>query len=249
MGIRGGLVALFAAMSWSPSLMHVVSVTAKPLAMTPLALQCPSDMALVGKSCVDRWEATLVEVHLDGTETRWSPYKWPHGAKVRAVSQPGVVPQGYISVDAAWRACKASKKRMCSSAEWVAACKGPGKTRYPYGNAWAPNRCTDTKRTYPLEKFYSGPAMFENRSMIDPRLNQVPNTVGLTGEALACTNANGVHDMVGNLNEWVADSTLHGGFYLDTKTLGEGCEYATTSHSNVYFDYSTGFRCCADAKP
>jgi hypothetical protein len=53
--------------------------------------------------------------------------------------------------------------------------------------------------------------------------------------------------MVGNVHEWLDDGAFHGGYYLDTKINREGCDYATTAHSAIYYDYSTGFRCCADA--
>jgi formylglycine-generating enzyme required for sulfatase activity len=78
------------------------------------------------------------------------------------------------------------------------------------------------------------------------RLNPTPNTVARTGEATACTNPAGAFDMVGNLHEWTDDGTLHGGFYLDVKTLHEGCDYVASAHVPVYYDYATGFRCCAD---
>jgi hypothetical protein len=29
---------------------------------------------------------------------------------------------------------------------------------------------------------------------------------------------------------------------------GDGCSYKTVAHDADYHDYSTGFRCCADAK-
>jgi len=82
-------------------------------------------------------------------------------------------------------------------------------------------------------------------------INQLAHTVLKTGERSACTNEYGVYDMVGNLHEWIDDpeGTFRGGFYMDTRTNGEGCEYATTAHSNKYHDYSTGFRCCLDADP
>ena len=210
--------------------------------------QCPADMGLVGDICVDKWEASLVEVMSNGNEVPWSPYHSPHGHHVRSLSKPGVVPQGYISMQEAKKACEASSKRLCRANEWRAACRGPNKTLYPYGATHVPSLCIDTNRTAPLGKLYAaaGKAMFENKNMIDPRLNQLPNTVASTGSAAACTNAYGAFDMVGNLHEWTDDGTMHGGFYLDTKTLHEGCDYTTTSHAPVYYDYATGFRCCAD---
>jgi formylglycine-generating enzyme required for sulfatase activity len=55
--------------------------------------------------------------------------------------------------------------------------------------------------------------------------------------------------MVGNLHEWIADPSgvFAGGYFMDTFQNGEGCEYRTRAHDLDYHDYSTGFRCCADA--
>ena len=82
--------------------------------------------------------------------------------------------------------------------------------------------------------------------MNQPLINQLPDTLLPTGERAECTNAYGVYDMVGNVHEWADDGAFHGGYYLDTKLNGEGCEYITTAHAKSYYDYSTGFRCCAD---
>jgi hypothetical protein len=38
-----------------------------------------------------------------------------------------------------------------------------------------------------------------------------------------------------------------GGFYSTTDQHGAGCAYTTIAHEPSYHDYSTGFRCCADA--
>ena len=234
-----GLV--FSAISISPAAAHA-DVVEGP------RLSCPPEMALVGTSCVDRWEATLVEVRKDGRETPWTPYYSPIGHVVRAISAPGVVPQGHISMAIAWNACKKAGKRLCHAKEWVAACRGPHGDAWPYGDTRIPGACVDHGRTAALGKLHPGAEMYENRTMNDPRLNQVENTVALTGSAEACTNELGVYDMVGNLNEWIDDQTMRGGFYLDDTKLGEGCGYATKAHSNVYADYSTGFRCCKDAE-
>jgi hypothetical protein len=111
---------------------------------------CPKNMALVGKSCVDKYEGSLVEILADGSEVPFSPYQAPNGHAVRAVSRPGVVPQAHISMIEAKRACQASGKRLCHGDEWKAACKGPSASRYPYGNTRVAGACVDTERTSPM---------------------------------------------------------------------------------------------------
>ena len=93
--------------------------------------------------------------------------------------------------------------------------------------------------------YFSGP-------MNDPRLNQQPNTVAKTGRVRA------LHERRSASSTWSATctsgstspaATFRGGYYLDTHINGDGCAYRTTAHAADYHDYSTGFRCCADAKP
>jgi hypothetical protein len=208
------------------------------------AAACPSDMTLVGHTCVDKWEGSLVEVQADGSEVPFSAHEAPNGHDVRAVSRPGVTPQAHISMVEAQRACTASGKRLCHAQEWKSACKGPESTRYPYGASREANVCVDTNRTSPMAVLHNGE--HDASTMNDPEANQLEGTVEPTGAASECTNAYGVYDMVGNVHEWADDGAFHGGYYLDTKLNGEGCDYTTTAHAKVYYDYSTGFRCCAD---
>jgi formylglycine-generating enzyme required for sulfatase activity len=206
-------------------------------------------MALVAdRCCIDKWEASLVELAADG-EKPFSPYESPEGGVlVRAVSRPDVVPQGYISRDQAERACKASDKRLCTDEEWVTACRGDPPQAYPYGNAREKGACNDAGIS-PLHVYYpEAPSTYQMGPMNDARLNQTPNTVARTGEFARCVGPYGVFDMVGNLHEWVmsARPTFRGGYFQDTRINGEGCAYHTTAHGAGYHDYSTGFRCCAD---
>ena len=73
-------------------------------------------------------------------------------------------------------------------------------------------------------------------------------SLDLTGENDGCVTPEGVFDLMGNLHEWTADpaGTFRGGFYVDTVRNGPGCLYRTTAHNTEHWDYSTGFRCCAD---
>ena len=68
------------------------------------------------------------------------------------------------------------------------------------------------------------------------------------GARAGCASADGIMDLMGNLHEWTADpaGTFRGGFFVDTRINGDGCLYATTAHDVNHWDYSTGFRCCAD---
>ena len=217
--------------------------------------RCPAEMALVDDAvCVDRWEASLVE-HVPGGDRPWSPYLPVDGreARVRAVSRPGVVPQGYISGYQAMLACNASGKRLCQPEEWERACRGPQVTTFPYGSERRAGVCNDDVRaTHPVPQAAAAAGITADRWWSDGMnlsiINQLPDSLLPTGARSECTNAYGVHDMVGNLHEWVddRDGTFRGGYYMDTSKNGDGCSYRTTAHSFDYHDYSTGFRCCMD---
>jgi len=218
--------------------------------------RCPAEMALVdGRVCVDRWEASLVERLPSGELRPWSPYHAVDGneSRVRAVSRPGVIPQGYISGEQALRACQASGKRLCAADEWERACRGPKRTRFPYGDERKSRVCNDDiRRGHPVVEVALRLGIPDERrwteGMNQPLINQLPDSLFETGERADCTNEYGVFDMVGNLHEWIEDrdGTFRGGFYMDTSLNGDGCSYQTTAHDFRYHDYSTGFRCCMD---
>jgi hypothetical protein len=212
--------------------------------------RCPGSMAEIdGRFCIDRYEASLVDVSPTGEERVHSPFVAVDAhASVRAVSAPNVFPQGYISAVEAARACAGAGKRLCRVAEWSKACRGPDPRAFGYGDRREPGRCNDTGRN-PVLSLYGG-GHWTWTTMNLPALNQLDNTLARTGAHAGCTNGYGVYDMVGNLHEWVADpaGTFYGGYYQDVASVGhgEGCGYQTTAHEARYHDYSTGFRCCAD---
>ena len=191
---------------------------------------CPPSMAHVGTSCVDKYEASLVEIHDDGSEAPFSPYAAPNGHDVRAVSSRGVVPQAHISMIEAKRACEASQQAPLPAQEWKAACKGPASTRYPYGNTRVAGACVDTNRTSPMNVLHQRRAhgAHDERSAREPADEHASSR---RARRESCTNGYGVHDMVGNVHEWTDDGSFRGGYYLDTKLNGEGCDYRTTAHA------------------
>jgi len=224
--------------------------TPKEARATEVRGRCPRSMIdIEGRFCIDKYEASLVDVLPNGEERAHSPFESvTDSARVRAVSEPGVFPQGYISANEASRACAAAGKRLCRVAEWQKACRGPEPKQWGYSSVREPGRCNDKGRN-PVLSLY-GRGHWNWSTMNQPQLNQLEGTLAKTGEYSGCTNGYGVHDMVGNLHEWVADpnGTFYGGYYQDVASVGhgEGCGYLTTAHEARYHDYSTGFRCCAD---
>ena len=251
LGVPGTSTLERAIRAYAPGRFHAVDEGALP-PPHPSA-RCPAGMASVGdRFCIDRWEGTLSERAADGTETPWSPVAIPlDGHMYIAHTAPGAIPQGYVSAAQAQAACVAAGKRLCAPVEWRAACAGSHAWAYPYGPTRQAGKCRDSGAAPMLalhgDTLRVGWGMLE---LNDARLDQLPDTVAKTGSYPGCVNDYGVYDMVGNLDEWTADpnGTFQGGYWLDTSQHGEGCAYRTIAHGFHYHDYSTGFRCCSDAR-
>jgi formylglycine-generating enzyme required for sulfatase activity len=207
-------------------------------------------MALVriehGEVCIDDYEAAI-EGHdysrsLDGVDA----------SALRAKPAKGLKPQVNVSAFQAEAACQASAKRLCTGAEWVAACRGPEHFVYPYGNDHVPGACNEG-RPSPVGAVFGA----TGGRLDDPRLAEVTNGSEPGGTFPKCVGAYGVFDMHGNVAEWVSDPSnandprfgmFLGGFFAEASENGAGCLYKTTAHFKEYHDYSVGFRCCADPR-
>ncbi|MEO7091649.1 MAG: SUMF1/EgtB/PvdO family nonheme iron enzyme [Polyangiales bacterium] len=220
---------------------------------------CPAGMVAVSTFCVDRYEASIVVADASGKETSWSPYYPPpsDGRKYRAVSLRNAVPQGYVSGEQSQAACASSGKRLCTNTEWLRACRGPSGFTYPYGNTRRDGVCNDARSLHPAVQCFGTGASWIYSELDYAGIGQQADTVDRTGENAGCVTTDGLYDMMGNLHEWIYDDPskygspvkaidFRGGFYVDTKLNGEGCLYQTTAHTFGHWDYSTGFRCCAD---
>jgi sulfatase modifying factor 1 len=224
---------------------------------------CPENMVPATQGvCIDKYEAHMVKE--DGSAWPYynAPAKTPGAIDtLKAQSLPGVKPQGYISGVDAQKACKNAGKRLCTSEEWLAACKGGDPNRvFPYGNERIDGACNDEtiKRKHPISaaigssgwaKDEKGRTYPKGSAMGDPRVLQHPDNLKPTGSFPQCVSPVGAFDMMGNLHEWIDDpkGTFRGGYMMDTKINRVGCDYRTVAHSFNHWDYSTGFRCCADA--
>ncbi|MCC6216543.1 MAG: SUMF1/EgtB/PvdO family nonheme iron enzyme [Polyangiaceae bacterium] len=165
----------------------------------------------------------------------------------RAVSERGAVPNGHVSGTLAAVACKNAGKRLCTADEWRTACRGEGGTQFPHGERWVAGRCNVFREAHPAQVLHGD----ASRGHSDPRLNRVTvrgkpllRVTGATPECASRWGDDAVHDMVGNLDEWIDDpeGTFVGGFY--SRSTREGCEARVEAHPLDYHDYSLGVRCC-----
>ncbi len=136
-------------------------------------------------------------------------YEWPN--------RPGEKPLTNVSWVEAKMRCYDSGKRLCTAAEWEAACRGNSITSYPYGENYESSRCA----TEGESAFTSG--TFES-----------------------CKEGFGTRDMVGNVWEWVEDkhrgAPLQMGGAYGHKQLahcGLNTEQRMSTRAN-----DVGFRCC-----
>ncbi len=182
----------------------------------PLVGRCGPDMVDIGgRFCIDRYEASLVDVRLaraispyfaperaeaktafeafTGTTPRDAP-ELPHPPawellepfEPKALSVAGVTPNGYVSGVLAARACANAGKRLCSAAEWVTACRGEQNRQFPYGSSYEAGACNVYREAHPAAVLWGN----ASRNHLDPRLNLVNGATGpllrRTGETARC---------------------------------------------------------------
>jgi hypothetical protein len=142
-------------------------------------------------------------------------YEWPNIADEKPMTSVSWVQAKIFCMDAG--------KRLCTKAEWEAACRGPSadKSEYPYGAKYEKGKC-------PAE----GKAVY--------RSGRFPQCGGPAGAP------SGAQDMVGNVWEWVEDKrgnypVMMGGSYKS----GETADCGLSSEGGVGLKSGeTGFRCC-----
>jgi hypothetical protein len=208
---------------------------------------CPPEMALVGTTCMDRYEAPNVA---------------------------GGLPLVMYTYYDAQRWCEARGKRLCLDTEWTAACEGAAGTAYPYGSTRVPGRCNDEEvwRLYDqslLNQWPSSASHAEIASLAE--LLAAARAAGSGGTAAAnhvewlyqgegagtndgCVNEYGVYDLTGNVEEWTrrADGgagpdfsgNLKGRYWAESRT----CQGNVRTHGNAFRFYEIGFRCCRDSE-
>jgi formylglycine-generating enzyme required for sulfatase activity len=240
----------------TPEVRVAVGIAAVPVPVPPKDTSCLPGQIRIEGFCIDQYEAYVVELDERGEERAHSPYDAVNALRVRAKVAANVVPQAYISQIQAGEACAHAGKRLCTTEEFLRACRGPGDAAfYPYGGRQRIDGiCNEGKGSFVALTFGQNAEKWTYADFNDPKLNQLENGLARTGAYASCVSPDGAFDMVGNLHEWVDESAgpndhgqFRGGFYGDAQLNGPGCMYVTSAHERTYHDYSTGFRCCANA--
>jgi len=159
-------------------------------------------------------------------------------------NQPGAKPVVMKTWYEARDACSAEGKRLCGDSEWTLACEGQERMPYPYGYARNADACNIDKPHPDVDQ----------KALENPQTRQAEVDRLWQGEPSgareACVSAYGVHDMTGNVDEWVVNeqakpykSGLKGGYWGPVR---DRCRPMTTAHNEDFAFYQIGFRCCSD---
>jgi formylglycine-generating enzyme len=244
----------------SASAAPAASASGSPAAASPPSLPaegasgpCPADMVLVeGSFCPDvvqtcdkkrlPWQCAEFArpTVCKGTEERRryciDRYEFPN--------EKGVKPVVMQSWYDAQRECKARHKRMCTDSEWTLACEGPERLPFPYGYVRDDKACAIDKPSPKVneKRLFSKKHGAEEVARLDQR--------EASGERPGCVSPFGVHDLTGNVDEWVINesghpykSSLKGGNWGEYRNA---CRPATRGHAEGFRYYQMGFRCCGD---
>ena len=136
--------------------------------------------------------------------------------------------------------CEADGKRLCTADEWTFACEGPDGLPYPYGDGL--HRDADACNI-------DHPSMDPSTPRSEwPKHNRSVASGAMPG----CVSWAGVHDMTGNIDEFVDNvggsmekapfrSGLKGGYWGPVRTR---CRPMTDVHGPTHSFYQQGYRCC-----
>src|SRR5262249_25154587 len=116
----------------------------------------------------------------------------------------GVRPVVMVSWNEAKSACEAEGKRLCTGSEWTLACEGAERLPYPYGSTCDTTAC-NIDRPHPD----GDEGALQNPREGAGEVSRLDQRVA-SGEMSRCTSPYGVHDMTGNVDEWVVNEKHFG---------------------------------------
>ena len=226
---------------------------------------CPSDMVEInGDYCLVNDQQCLQWVDVNGKPTdppantsgRCGIWKSPVKCLTKTVhkrycidqyefpNKKGQVPQDWMTWYDVKNSCEAVGKKMCTRSEWTFAAEGPNMHPYPYGDGFHRDKTV---------------CNFDNHNTVDvfkatnrntPEAIVLHNMLLPSGSQDKCVSDWGIHDMPGNIDEWVVNeagkpyvSGLMGGHVFGVRNASRPM---TDAHGPDFSWYETGGRCCKD---
>jgi hypothetical protein len=192
------------------------------------------DMVHVTAGGMDFWIYRHEASRVDATQSSG-------GTKtLRACSKPNVIPWTRVSLQNARAACQEAGYRLCTEAEWQAACEGSSGSTYPYGEMYEPDACNGAD-------YDAVPG------------GDIDNAVIPTAALPMCTSGPGALDLSGNVKEWTDDRrgttddgtpiyVVRGGSF-ESPRLGLTCQTDLSRATADSVLGGLGFRCCSDEAP
>ena len=164
---------------------------------------------------------------------------------------PGERPKSWMSWYDAENACTARGERLCEDNEWTFACEGPDMQPYPYGDGYHRDS-TACNFDNPMPAGFS---VFASKRPGDAASQVLDNMLVPAGSMERCVSPFGMHDAVGNIDEWMAHTYVSqsGRKYAHLKSghvfgVRNACRPVTDGHGPTFSWYETGTRCCLDIK-
>jgi sulfatase modifying factor 1 len=233
------------------------------------APSCPDDMVRVDTSFCPDVERRCLDLEHDHINNLDICHAFAHTEHCRAAprsiafcidayeypNQKGAHPVWMLDWYEAQATCASKSKRLCWSSEWTAACEGPKHTPFPYGFERDHRACN--MDNFYIEPTRSGPQgqfffYSKDKDVAFKELTRLDQSVP-SGSMDTCSSGFGVHDMTGNLDEWVVSDEppreksrwagLKGGAWGHVRSQ---CRPMTYSHEPEFRYYFVGFRCCRD---
>jgi len=213
---------------------------------TPLDRLCGLLAATALTGCPEPTNDEMVALTLaDGSRFWIDKYEYPN--------RQGQYPERGVNQAQAEEKCAAAGKRLCTAREWRRACQGPGAgLRYGYGERLVPNICR-------VEVGLPGGHTSLTNAGTDPSTRGEEGGLTASGSYWDCATAEGVHDLIGNLEEWVLDADAAGGGGLEggawyTRKAWADCSGRYSRQPDYRLDptqpvASAGFRCCKGPEP
>lgn len=185
-------------------------------------------------------------------------FEWPN--------KEGQKPQDWMTWYDAKHAVESVGKRLCTHKEWSLAAEGPDMHPLPYGAGYVRDNSYCN-----FDNHNPGIDVFKSKQKDDEASNRLRDLLVPSG-SMNCVSDFGVHDMAGNIDEWVvneASNILECPPEIIKKDHGKGCgniayrsglmgghiwhvrnasRPMTVAHNANFGWYETGTRACKDAQ-